>query len=491
VVPIEIEAEIRRLFYSEHWPVGTVARQLDVHEDVVRRVVGLLRPRRASAPRKRVVDDFVGIIDELLKQYPTLRSTRLHDMLRARGYNGAVRTLRQYVATVRPVPRREAFLRLSPLVGEQAQIDWAYVGDSVVGGGNRPLWLFVIVLSWSRAMWGEFVYDMTAPSVARSLVRAANALGGVTRQWLFDNPKSIVLERTADAARFHPLLVELSGHYRVQMRLCAPRKAWEKGGVERAIRYLRERFLAGRQIFSVEQGNRELRAFIDGIAHPRPHPTQQPRTVDDCFREERARFLPLPSAAFATDILVPVVVDKTAFVRFDTNSYSVPSKYVQTTLTLAADDVVVRVLDGDAEIARHQRSWMRRQVIEAPEHRTEILEQKRRARDARGRDRLRSVVPDIETLFDRWVLGGKNIAIMTMRTTKLLDLYGDDVLKAAVKDAVERGTHDPSALAVLCEQKRKRAAQPVPVGVDLGKHINDRDVVPHDLESYDAKRRRH
>ena len=86
---------------------------------------------------------------------------------------------------------------------------------------------------------------------------------------------------------------------------------------------------------------------------------------------------------------------------------------------------------------------------------------------------------------------GSSWAIMTMRTTKLLDLYGDDVLKAAVKDAVERGTHDPSALAVLCEQKRKRAAQPVPVGVDLGKHINDRDVVPHDLESYDAKRRRH
>jgi transposase len=491
VVPIETEAEIRRLYYSEHWPVGTVARQLDIHEDVVRRVIGLLRPRRALVPRRRVVDEFVGVIDEILREYPTLRSTRLYDMVRARGYEGSIRTLRAYVATVRPTPRHEAFLRLQPLVGEQAQIDWAYVGDAAVAGGKRPLWLFVIVLSWSRAMWGELVYDLTAPSVARSLVRAARAFGGVTRQWLFDNPKSVVLERGGDAARFHPLLVELSGHYRAQMRLCAPRKAWEKGRVERAIRYLRERFLAGRKIFSVEQGNRELGAFIEEIAHPRAHPTLPQRTVLDCFREERERLLPLPDAPFSTDTVLPVVVDKTAFVRFDTNAYSVPSKLVRAVLTLAADDTVVRVLNGSTEVARHARSWKRREAIEAPEHREEILAQKRRARDARGRDRLRTLVPEIETLFERWVLGGKNVAIMTMRTTKLLDLYGGDVLKAAVLDAVGRGTHDPSALAVLCEQKRKGRAEAVPVAVELGDHINDRDVVPHNLESYDAKRRRH
>ena len=489
-MPIEIEAEIRRLHYAEHWPVGTVARQLEVHEDVVRRVVGLLCPRRQRSPRKRAVDDYVVVIEEILRQYPTLRCTRLHDMLRARGFKGATRTLREYVATVRPTPKREAFLRLQPLIGEQAQIDWAYVGDAAVAGGKRPLWLFVIVLSWSRAMWGELVYDLGGASVARSLVRAANAFGGVTRQWLFDNPKSVVLERTADAARFHPLLVELSGHYRAQLRLCAPRKAWEKGRVERAIRFLRERFLAGRQIFSVDQGNRELRVFIDEIAHPRAHPTLPQRTVLECFEEEQRRLLALPEAPFSTDTVVPVSVDKTAFVRFDTNDYSVPSRYASAVLTLAADDAIVRVLDGATEIARHARSWKRREVIEAAEHRAEVLAHKRRARDARGRDRLRRIVPEIETLFERWVLGGKNVAIMTMRTTKLLDLYGAAVLKDAVLEAVERGTHDPSALAVLCEQRRRRHELPPPTSVPLGDHVNDRDVVPHDLETYDAKRRR-
>ena len=224
-VELAVEAEIRRLHYAEHWPVGTIASQLGVHPDVVRRVLGLLEPHRPSLPRPRLVDPFTAFIDETLAKYPRLRATRLHDMVRARGYMGSVRTLREHVAQVRPAPRREAFLRLEPLIGEQAQIDWAHVAKVPVAGGVRSLWLFVMVLSWSRAMWAEFVFDTTVHSLLRSLVRAASSFQGVTRQWLFDHPKIIVLERHGEAVRFHPLLLELAGLFHVQLRLCTVRAA--------------------------------------------------------------------------------------------------------------------------------------------------------------------------------------------------------------------------------------------------------------------------
>lgn len=490
MVPAEVDAEIRRLFFVEHWPVGTIARQLRVHEDVVRRVVGILRPRAPTKPRPRLVDGYVDVIDEILAQYPTLRSTRIYDMVKVRGFKGTERTLREYVATVRPVPRHEAFVRTETLIGEQSQIDWAHAGELRVDNGVRTVWLFVIVLSWSRAMWGELVMDMSASSLARSLARAGVAFGGVTRQWLFDNPKTVVLERRGDAARFHPLLVEMSGHYRVQLKLCTPRKANEKGKVERTIRFVRERFLAGRTIRSIEQGNRELQAFIDGIAHARVHPVRQQRTVGDCFDEEKSALLSLPETPFVTDTVMPVAVDKTAFVRFDTNSYSVPHEHVRKTLTLAADDSVVRVVDGDTEVARHARSWGKRCVIEDMRHREKLLNEKRAAREAKGRDRLRAQIPDIGVLYERWVLVGRNVGSMTAQVIRLLDLYGVELLKSAVADVVAKDIHDPGALAVLCEQKRKRGVRPVPLDITLGAHVADRDVVPHDLESYDAKRRR-
>lgn len=488
--PPEVEAEIRRLHFAEHWPVGTIAKQLAIHEDVVHRVLRLSERQRPAHPRPKLVDPYAGFIGETLERYPTLRSTRLFDMLRPRGYAGSVRTLREYVALVRPRRRSEAFLRVDPLIGEQAQVDWAHVGNVPVPGGTRALWLFVMVLAWSRAMWAEFVFDLSVHSLLRSLARAAAFFGGCTRQWLFDNPKTVVLERHLDAIRFHPKLLELSGHFCVSLRLCAVRKANQKGRVERAIRYLRERFLAGRPIRSIEQGNRELLAFLADIAHPRPHPTLPRRSVADCFAEEKQRLMPLPDKPAMTALVEPVSIDRTAFAHFDTNLYSVPHDYAGETLTLVADDLTVRLLDGDEELARHARNWGRRQRVEDLAHRKALLEQKRGAREAKGQDRLRAAVPDIDRLFARWVDGGRNVGNVTAQMLSLLDRYGDATVAAAVAQVLARGTHDPGAVAILCEQERQRSQRPVPIDVVLGSHVPDRDVTPHALETYDAKPKR-
>jgi len=488
----EVESEIRVLYFGEHLPVGTIASQVGVHEEVVRRVVGLLSPRVPAAPRPLKVDPVRDFIAETLKQYPRLCSTRLYDMVKPRGYAGAPRTLRSYVKTVRPHPKSEAFLRLSPLIGEQGQVDWAHVGNIAVPGGSRALWLFVMVLAWSRTLWAEFVLDLSVWSLLRSLTRACAYFGGTPREWLFDNPKIVVLERHGAAARFHPLLLDLAGHYAVRLKLCGVRKGNEKGVVERHIRYIRDRFLAARVIHGVDQGNREFLTFLDEVALPRPHPTLQGRTVRDCFDEERSRLLPLPQAPVATDQLIPVRVDKTAFCRFDTNVYSVAPAHVGHTVTLAADDSEVRLLDGTALLATHPRCWGRRQTIEAPEHREEILALKQEAQAAKGRSRLQAAVPAIDALYERWVDAGRNLGSMTARTLRLLELYGPELLASAADEVLQSGLHDPGALAALCEQRRRALSAPVPLDTPLSPHIIDRDVIPHDLEAYDAKsRRRH
>jgi transposase len=483
---LEIEAETLRLHYGEHWPVGTIARQLGVHPDVVRRVI--FRKQGAAAPGGRtpsVLAPYFDFVEQTLREYPTLRSTRLYDMLRERGYAGSPRTVREHVRRVRPTPKTDAFLRLETLPGEQAQIDWAHVGKVAVPGGERSLWMFVIVLSYSRALWGELVFDTTIHSLSRSLIRAARYFGGVTRQWLFDNPKTVVHARHGDAARFHPTLLGLCAHFRVQPRLCGVRQPEHKGKVERAIRYLRDRFLAGRRITDPDHGNRELLQFLDEITLQRPHPGDQARTVRDALADERAHLLALPDPLPSTEHAIPVEIDKQAFARLDTNRYSVPPAYAQRTITLAGDDRVVRFLDGQAEIARHPRSFGRHQVFEDPAHRAELVRERRGARDLKGRDRLRAVCPRIDELLARWVEDGRLIGATCFRVGRVLDLYGEAVFAAAVGDVLDRGATDFGALTVACESRRRLQARPVPVDVSLPAHIPDRDVVPHALEDYD------
>jgi transposase len=481
----EVETEIRRLFFAEHWKVGTIAGQLDVHHDVVRRVLGLLPPPEATGPRSQRLDRYREFIAEQLALYPRLRSTRLYDMIKPRGYAGSVRTLRRFVTAIRPAPQAEVFLRLQPLAGEQAQIDWAHVGTIPVPGGERPLWVFLMVLAYSRALWAELVFELTADSLCRSLVRGTAWMGGSARQWLFDNAKAVVLERHGEAARFHPDLLDLAGHYHVQPRLCAVGKGNQKGRVERAVRYLRERYFAGRRITDLATGNRDLTRFLEEIALPRPHPVFQDRSVAEVLAEEQPRLLPLPATPPATDRILSVGADKTASVRFDTNLYSVPPAAAARTLTLVTSDTLVRVLDGSLEVACHPRGWGRRQMIELPEHRAEILRLKRAAQELKGRDRLRALLPAIDTLYARWIDGGRSLRHMTAQTNKLLDLYGEAIFIEAVTAIIDRGLHDPGALAQWCEQKRRALARPVPVEITLASHVPDRDVIPHNLEDYD------
>ena len=486
----EIEAEIRRLFFAEHWKVGTIARQLDVHHDVVRRVLNLLPPPAATGPPAQRLDPYREFIAAQLKDYPRLRATRLFDMIQPRGYRGSVRTLRRWIARVRPAPASEVFLRLQPLAGEQAQIDWAHVGTIPVPGGERSLWVFLMVLAYSRALWAELVFELTADSLCRSLVRGTTWMQGSARQWLFDNPKSVVLERHGDAARFHPDLLEVAGHYHVQPRLCAVGKGNQKGRVERAVRYLRERYFAGRRITDLATGNRELARFLETIALPRPHPVFRDRSVAVVLAEERPQLLPLPATAPATDRIVSLAADKTASVRFDTNLYSVPPASASKTLTLVVSDTAVRVLDGTLEVARHHRCWGRRQLIELPEHRAEILRLKRAARELKGRDRLRALVPTIDTLYTRWIDAGRSLRHTTAFANRLLDLYGEAIFIHAITEILARGLHDPGALAQLCEQQRRARPRPVPVEIALPSHVLDRDVIPHNLEDYDDPPRR-
>jgi transposase len=155
--------------------------------------------------------------------------------------------VRRYVGSVRPAAKAEAFLKLSTLPGEQAQVDWGHFGEIQVGAATRSLSCFVLVLSWSRAMYARFTLDQTLETFLRGHALAFETLGGAARRILYDNLKSVVVERVGDHIRFHPQILECAGHYHFAPVPCAPYRGNEKGKVERTIQYLRHGFFAARR----------------------------------------------------------------------------------------------------------------------------------------------------------------------------------------------------------------------------------------------------
>lgn len=486
----ELRARIRRLFFAEHWKVGTIAGELRVHHETVERAIEVHRfANTTKAIPTTLLDPYKQFVRETLEQHPRLRATRLFEMARERGYVGGVSQLRRYVRKVRPRARTEAYLKLETLPGEQAQVDWGHFGKIRIGHALRPLSCFVMVLSFSRAIYARFTLDQTLESFLRAHVSAFEFFRGATRSILYDNLKSVVLERVGDHVRFHPHLLEFAGHYHFAPKPCAPYRGNEKGKVERTIQYLRHAFFAARQFSSLEDLNRQLLEWVDRIAMERPLPAgSEPKTVRDAFEQEKTLLLPLPQNRFETDLVRPVSSGKQPYVRFDLNDYSIPHDKIRIPLSLIASESTIRIFEGQTEIARHQRNYDRRAVIENPAHLKALADQKRKARELRGRDRLRQVCPTADAFIGALARRGESIASQSTRLVALLDRYGAGELDAALTIALDRGAVSADSVAQVLDQRaRGRGTVPsLPVVLPDDPRVRDLRVTPHALAPYDA-----
>ena len=484
----EQHAEIRRLYYGEHWKVGTIAAALGVHHDTVRAAIAHdTQGLRRGACRATLLDPYLPFIRDTLAQYPRLRATRLFEMVKSRGYLGSVVQLRRWVHLIRPAATATVYRRLTTLAAEEAQVDWGSFGSIRIGRGVRPLSGFVMVLSYSRAIFALFTVDQTLESFLRGHVEAFAAFQGGARTLVYDNLRSAVLERAGTAIRFHPRLLELAGHYHFAPRPCTPGRGNEKGKVERQILYLRQAFFAARAFVDVDDLNAQFRRWRDEIAHQRPHPEHRDRTVAEVLAEEQPRLLPMPAHPFETDVMRTVSARKQPYVRFDRNSYSIPHTYVQRPLTLLASPTTVRVLAGAEEIARHARSYDSGDVVEQEAHLAGLVAATRQNNPSTARDRLRLAVPPAATLLERLAAQGESLRHHIGRLLALLDDYGPQELGAAIERALEREALGAGAIAHILETRRRQRGlkPPIPIVLPDRPGVRDLDVTPHRLETYD------
>ncbi|MGH9966949.1 MAG: Mu transposase domain-containing protein [Pyrinomonadaceae bacterium] len=224
----------------------------------------------------------------------------------------------------------------------------------------------------------------------------------------------------------------------------------------------------------------------DTVAHQRPAPADDGRTVAELFAAERPQLLPLPAHAFDCELVRPVRSDKTIYVRFDLNDYSIPPHAVGRPLTLVANADLVRLLDGPTELARHQRSYDRHQRLEDPAHIAAVVQQKRKALGSTAVARLRHAVPNIEDFLAAALQRGESLARQTSQLLGLLEDYGAAELAAAVTEALERNTPRASSLLFILN-RRHRSHQAHLLPVDLSRHpeLADLSIPTHQLEVYD------
>lgn len=285
--------------------VREIAREVGVSRNTVRRYLrqpGAVRygGRRARLGKLSAFEGYVRVRIGSAAPDRLAASVLLRE-LRERGYVGGYTLLKDFVARLRPTLVLEPVVRFETAPGEQMQVDWA-----TIRRGAERLSVFVATLGWSRAAYVEFVADERLETLLAAHEHAFLAFGGVPREVLYDNMRTVVQERDRYGQgkhRFHPGFLDFAGHCGFRPRLCRPYRACTKGKVERFIRYLRGSFwvpLASRMTAEgvmVDQAAANLAAarWLREVANARHHATTGAVPAERLAEERPAlRGIPAP-----------------------------------------------------------------------------------------------------------------------------------------------------------------------------------------------------
>jgi transposase len=316
--------------------IRAIARQLGIDRNTVRRALrreGLPRYIRTT-PRASKLDPFKPYLERRLVECPELTAVRLFQEIQAQGYPGRCSILRAFLRPLRQEHRRlgQLTVRFETAPGEQGQIDWGHFGTILHHGQRCPLYGFVMVLGYSRALFVHFTTTQRLETFLRCHLQAFEAFGGYPRELLYDNAKTVVLARPdlrADAAgqgpHWHPTFLDFAGYYGFTPRLCRPYRARTKGKVERMIRYVRESFFAGCQFVDLTDLNRQAALWCATVANTRVHATTGEVPAVRLVREP---LLPLTGRPlYDTRVILPRRVSSACMIAYAGNHYSVPYLY--------------------------------------------------------------------------------------------------------------------------------------------------------------------
>ncbi len=408
--------------------------------------------RKASLTQSKL-DPFKNDIVYMLERHP-YSATQIYQHIKANGFDGRYGIVKNYVRKVRP-RKTKAYLKLSFAPGECAQVDWGSYGTVRVGSTTRRLSFFVMVLCHSRMMYVEFTLSQTMEHFLACHQNAFQFFKAVPKKIMVDNLKSAVLNRiVGQAPVFNPRYLDFSDHFGFSIAACNVGKGNEKGRVESGVGYVKKNLLSGLDIpdFSVMKPMAEH--WLDTVANVRIH-KETGKKPDDMYQEEVNSMQPLPVELYDVAIIKQMRASRQFRVSVDTNHYSIPAQLagIRVMVKLYPDRICI-YHEGDL-VARHARSYDRRQDIEHPDHPKTLLAQRKKAKDQKIFMRFLSLSDKAQIYYRQLELRRMNPLHHIRQIVALSEIYSQEQVAEAINDALVYSAFSCEYIANLLEQRSR------------------------------------
>jgi transposase len=350
-------------FHRQGHSMRWIAEKLGIHRNTVKKYITLKKrwKYRKQKRRQSILSPYHPIIRDWLKQ-DDFRATRIFEKLKEHGYTGGYDTERYFVRQVKEEKAQLAYIRFETEPGRQAQMDWADFKILNPDGSSFFVYLFILLLGFSRTMFACFVQRCSLQAFMDSHIAAFHYFGGIPAEILYDNMRHVVITSKTGQRHFNPEIVDFATHYGFAPETCPPYSPWVKGKVERPIDYIRERFWRGYRFESLEKANADLRRWLDREANQRVHGTHR-QPVSQRWQQEQPHLGPLPAGDYDTSMKVFRTVYRDCQVSFDTNRYILPHHVVGKRIMLKIKNSTIRFYYDDQLLATYQVPEGKHQLV--------------------------------------------------------------------------------------------------------------------------------
>ena len=483
MIDYETYVQIRNYFTRDYLKYSQIANKLGLDQRTVAIWANEQRYRaRKATVRKSKLDPFKNQIIQMLEKHP-YTARQIYQRITEDGFKGGITIVEDYVRKIRP-PKIKAYLKLEFAPGECAQVDWGSYGTVRVGSTTRRLSFFVMVLCHSRMMYLEFTVSQTMEHFLGCHQNAFHFFGSVPEKIMVDNLKSAVLKRTVGCAPvFNPGYLDFANYYGFSIVACNVGKGNEKGRVENAVGYVKKNLLNGLDIsdFSVMEPVAER--WLDTVANVRIHGETGKRPLD-MFKEESSHLGQLPAAPYDIGQISQVRASPQYRVSLDGNRYTVPAQLAGVRLTLKKYQYRICLYHGNDLVARHARSYDRKQDIQNPDHSKTLLAQRKKAADQAIYMRFLTLSNRAKEYYQQ--LGQRRINPFNhiRKIVALSEIYPKEQVALAIEDAIKFDAFSSEYITNILEQRLSLTKEPGALHVTRSSDLLDITIDPPNFSVY-------
>lgn len=325
-----------KVLRSKGVSIRAIARQLKISRNTVRKYLKTDEPPAYHI--KNWPENNLNIIgstkskwgkyqDKILDMYYNKRfiGSRIFNELKKEGAEGSLTGFYMLLRKIKEQDvAKKVRARFETGPGKQCQFDWTeYVVK--IGGELRKVYVFNIILCFSRYKYLIGSYNKNQCSVFEAIERAFQEFGGVPEEILTDNGMQMVSNCSPKNFEYNQQYINFLNYYGVTPRVCKIRHCWTKGKVENPFQYLEEHFIKGHEFSSLDDFNFRLREFTDKWNK------QQHEGINDIpyqrYIAEKEYLKPLPTSQYIGREMIWTKVSSDCLISYGGNKYSVPYIY--------------------------------------------------------------------------------------------------------------------------------------------------------------------